>query len=49
MAQQHRQAYEVALVVGQVLVSHRVAKQVRVDLHSDDREVLVAKRLASLI
>jgi len=43
MAEDLGQADQIVLVVGQELLCHRVAEQVRVQLHADDRRILVAK------
>jgi hypothetical protein len=44
MPQHVRQPDQIVAVVGQELLRHRVAEQVRVQLYADDRTVLIAKR-----
>ena len=49
MAQDGRQGDEVVLIVREEPLGHRVAEQVRIDLHSDDRGVFVADRPHALL
>ena len=49
VAEDLNQGHQAVRVVLEESLGHRVAKQVRMDLHSDDRGALVAKRVTILI